>query len=140
MVGIARGPHASDSDMDLAEALFSNAASVLRCDEAQIDALTAVSGSGPAYVFRFAECMLESAQKLGFDRDQAAQLVGETIAGSIAYLQSQADFPASTLREQVTSPGGTTAAALAVMDQADLAGIIDRALTAARDRAIELAR
>ncbi len=139
MVAICPGQAASAQDLTTAEAVFSAAAAVLRVEEGQMDAVTAISGSGPAYLFRFAEAQLAAAQALGFDREQAALLVGQTIEGSIAYLRSQDGFPAALLREQVTSPGGTTAAALQVLEEAAFGELITRALTAARDRSIELA-
>ena len=139
MVAICAGSAAQPEDMDLAEAIFSGGAEVLRVAETQMDAVTAVSGSGPAYLFRFAEAQITAAMSLGFNRDQACQLIGQTLAGSIAYLRSQDGFPATRLREQVTSPGGTTAAALAVFEAADFDALVTRALTAARDRGIELA-
>lgn len=139
MVGIAPGPGASEHDLDLAEALFSGAAKVLRTSEDRLDAVTAVSGSGPAYLFQFAESLVAGARDLGFSADEAALLVGETISGSIAYLQSQAGFPAAELRRQVTSPGGTTAAALATLAAADFDTAIRQALRAAHTRALELA-
>jgi hypothetical protein len=79
-----------------------------------MDAITAVSGSGPAYVFAFAEALLRAAETLGFSREEAMLLVGQTGVGSWAYLM-QSGFAASRLRDQVTSPGGTTAAALQVL-------------------------
>jgi len=105
--------------------------------EAQLDAITAVSGSGPAYVFRFIEALQDAATALGLDPDQARQLVLATLHGATALARSSA-LPPGVLREQVTSKGGTTAAALAVMDQGDFQGLIRRALEAAALRSIEL--
>ncbi len=139
MVGLCRGAHASAGDLDLAEALFAPCGKVLRlADEARMDAITAVSGSGPAYFFRFAEALVAGAEQLGFTRDEAILLVGQTGAGSWEYLL-QSGFAARQLREQVTSPGGTTAAALKVMEDGDLGGLIARALVAAERRGKELA-
>lgn len=140
MVGIAAGQRAQAEDLDLAEALFTPAARVLRVSEDRLDALTAVSGSGPAYLFAFAEALLAGAGRLGFSSEEATLLVGTTLAGSIAYLQGQDGFPATRLREQVTSPGGTTAAALEVLAQAGFADTVARALAAAAARSVELAR
>ena len=103
-----------------------------------MDAITAVSGSGPAYFFRFAEALVEGAMAIGFTRDEAILLVGQTGAGSWDYLQ-RSGFEAKRLREQVTSPGGTTAAALKVLDDADFTGLVSRALVAAEQRGKELA-
>ena len=141
MVGLCKGAHATDADLAAAEALFAPCGKVLRlADESRMDAITAVSGSGPAYVFRFAEALLAAAEGLGFSADEAALLVGQTIAGSTAYLMSQGVPQAGRLREQVTSPGGTTAAALKVVDEADLTGIWVRAFAAAEARGKELGK
>ena len=141
MVGLCRGRHASEADLAAAEGLFAPCGKVLRVgDEKRMDAITAVSGSGPAYVFRFAEALLAGARSLGFSDDEAALLVGQTLSGSTAYLLAQGVGQAGKLREQVTSPGGTTAAALKVVDAADLTGIWTRALAAAEARGQELGR
>jgi pyrroline-5-carboxylate reductase len=104
-----------------------------------MDAVTAVSGSGPAYFFMFAEALVAGAESLGFTRDEAVLLVGQTGAGSWDYLL-QSGFQAAKLREQVTSPGGTTAAALKVLDEADVMALVRRALEAAERRGKELAK
>jgi pyrroline-5-carboxylate reductase len=107
--------------------------------EADIDAVTAVSGSGPAYVFYLVECMAEAGRKLGLQADLAMRLARETVAGAGELLHQLPD-DASRLRQNVTSPGGTTAAALAVLMADDaMQPLFDKALTAARDRAQELA-
>jgi pyrroline-5-carboxylate reductase len=140
MVGICPGSHATTADLAAAEALFSPSGKVLRVsDEGRMDAITAVSGSGPAYFFRFAEALVDAAMARGFTRDEAVLLVGTTGAGSWEYLL-RSGFEAAKLRQQVTSPGGTTAAALRVVDEADLTGIWTRALAAAEQRGQELAR
>jgi pyrroline-5-carboxylate reductase len=139
MVGIAAGAHARPGDLDLAEALFAPAARVLRVAEERLDAITAVSGSGPAYVFLVAECLQAAAMELGFSSDEAALLAGTTLSGSVDYLLSEPGFPAARLRQQVTSPGGTTAAALAVFEEAGVRATFVRALQAAERRARELA-
>ena len=139
MVGLCRGRFASHQDLALAEALFKPCAQVLCLqDESRMDAITAVSGSGPAYVFAFAEALLRAAEALDFSREEATLLVGQTGVGSWAYLM-QSGFQATRLREQVTSPGGTTAAALQVLSDGDFAGLVQRALAAAERRGKELA-
>jgi pyrroline-5-carboxylate reductase len=106
--------------------------------ESDIDSVTAVSGSGPAYVFYLVECMAEAGRKLGLPADLAMRLARETVAGAGELLHQSPD-EAARLRQNVTSPGGTTAAALAVlMAQDGIQPIFDRALAAARDRAQEL--
>jgi pyrroline-5-carboxylate reductase len=106
--------------------------------EADIDAVTAVSGSGPAYVFYLVECMAEAGRKLGLPADLAMRLARETVAGAGELLHQSSD-EASRLRQNVTSPGGTTAAALAVlMAEGGMQKLFDEALAAARSRAQEL--
>lgn len=139
MVGLAPADGVDEDDCRRAEALFAPAAQVLRLPEARIDALTAVSGSGPAYLFRFAEAQLRAAEALGFSPAEARLLVGQTIYGAASYLQQSEGFPAARLRQQVTSPGGTTAAGLAVFDEADLDDIVRRVTAAAAERSRELA-
>ena len=141
MVGLCKGADASDADITQAEALFTPCGKVLRlADESRMDAITAVSGSGPAYVFAFAEALMSGAQALGFSADEAALLVGQTLSGATAYLQQQGVVQAAALRQKVTSPGGTTAAALAVMAAGDHVGLITRALAAAEARGRELGK
>jgi pyrroline-5-carboxylate reductase len=105
--------------------------------EAMIDAVTAVSGSGPAYVFHWIEAMLAAAQDVGFDADQARTLVFGTLKGATA-LAEASDEPVSTLRERVTSKGGTTAAALTVLNERGVAAAIADAVRAAARRGAEL--
>ncbi|ACM27187.1 pyrroline-5-carboxylate reductase [Agrobacterium sp. SHOUNA12C] len=108
-------------------------------EEGDIDAVTAVSGSGPAYVFYLVECMAEAGRKLGLQADLAMRLARETVAGAGELLHQSPD-DASRLRQNVTSPGGTTAAALAVlMAEGGMQPLFDEALEAARKRAQELA-
>ncbi|NTF08070.1 pyrroline-5-carboxylate reductase [Agrobacterium rubi] len=107
--------------------------------EADIDAVTAVSGSGPAYVFYLVECMAEAGRKLGLPADLAMRLARETVAGA-GELLHQSPEEASRLRKNVTSPGGTTAAALSVLMADDgMQPLFDKAIAAAQKRANELA-
>ncbi|WP_275783869.1 pyrroline-5-carboxylate reductase [Pararhizobium gei] len=107
--------------------------------EADIDAVTAVSGSGPAYVFYLVECMAEAGRKAGLQADLAMRLARETVAGAGELLHQSPD-DASKLRQNVTSPGGTTAAALTVLMADDgMQPLFDKAIAAARKRAEELA-
>ncbi|QFY60766.1 pyrroline-5-carboxylate reductase [Rhizobium grahamii] len=107
--------------------------------EADIDSVTALSGSGPAYVFYLVECMAEAGRKLGLQADLAMRLARETVAGAGELLHQSPD-DASRLRQNVTSPGGTTAAALSVLMAEDaMQPLFDKALEAARKRAEELA-
>jgi pyrroline-5-carboxylate reductase len=107
--------------------------------ESDIDSVTAVSGSGPAYVFYLVECMAEAGRKLGLQADLAMRLARETVAGAGELLHQSPD-DAARLRQNVTSPGGTTAAALSVLMAEDgMQPLFDQALAAARKRAEELA-
>ena len=105
--------------------------------ESQIDAVTAISGSGPAYVFLFIEALQQAAMELGFTPKQARQLSIETTLGA-ARLAAQSEEPASVLRERVTSKGGTTYAALQSMEAAGVAASFEAAMRAAEQRAHEL--
>jgi pyrroline-5-carboxylate reductase len=127
------------SQRDLAQALLSGVGSVEWLDdEALIDAVTAISGSGPAYVFHLAECLAEAGRQLGLPADVAVRLARATVSGA-GELLHQSDLPAGTLRENVTSKGGTTAAALEVLMAADgLQPLITRTAGAAKRRAAEL--
>ena len=108
--------------------------------EADIDAVTAVSGSGPAYVFYLVECMAEAGRKAGLPADLAMRLARETVSGA-GELLHQSTEDASRLRQNVTSPGGTTAAALSVLMADDgMQPLFDKAIEAARSRAEELGR
>ncbi|TPP11592.1 pyrroline-5-carboxylate reductase [Rhizobium glycinendophyticum] len=108
--------------------------------EAAINAVTALSGSGPAYVFYLVECMAEAGRKAGLPADLAMRLARETVAGA-GELMHQSPDPASKLRQNVTSPGGTTAAALSVLMADDgMQPLFDVAIEAARKRAEELAQ
>ena len=107
--------------------------------EEQLDAVTALSSSGPAYVFFFIEAMMDAAEQMGLTREQGRTLAQATFAGAAA-LSAQSDEPPSVLRERVTSKGGTTHAALESMRKDGVADAIVRALRAAEQRARELGR
>ena len=109
-------------------------------DEALMDAVTAVSGSGPAYVFHLIECLGAAGAKAGLPEDLAAKLALQTVMGA-GRLAAESGTPPGTLREQVTSPGGTTAAALSVlMEGGRMQTLFDEAVEAARARGEELGR
>lgn len=111
-------------------------------DEKLLDPVTALSGSGPAYVFLLIEAMAAAGEKLGLDPATSARLARQTVIGSAALAQESPDIPASELRENVTSPGGTTAAALSVLMDGNngLQQLFERALAAAALRAAELSK
>ena len=125
-------------DVATATELMQSTGVVLRVDsEAMIDAVTAVSGSGPAYVFHWIESMLAAAEGVGFNAADARTLVLATLKGATALAETSEESP-SVLRERVTSKGGTTAAALAVIDQRGVQQALVDAVRAARDRGFEL--
>ena len=137
LIGISGVEGGSTAALDEAERLLSSVGVVVRIPEHLQDALTAVSGSGPAYVFYLAENMIDAAVDLGLDRATARAMVHQTILGS-AMLLATADEDAVDLRAKVTSKGGTTAAAIAELDRRAVGDAIIAAITAARDRGIEL--
>ncbi len=137
LIGISGGDGCSPAALDDAEQLMSTVGVVVRIPEDLQDALTAVSGSGPAYVFYLAEKMIDAAIALGLSPETARTMVHQTILGS-ALLLDASDADAAELRSKVTSKGGTTAAAIAELDRQNAGGIIAAAITAARDRGREL--
>ena len=139
VTGIARGSSATDSQLAIAKELFETVGQVLIVEEDKINALSTISGSGPAYVFYFAEKLMVAAMKMGFSESEANLMVRATFLGSATLLSASSDSP-ETLRAQVTSPGGTTMQATARFDQADLEKVFIEATEAALARAIELGK
>ncbi len=137
VTGIAAGPGSTSKDIEYVAQMFRELGGVVEVDESLLDAVTAVSGSGPAWFFRFVEALEKAAVDLGLAPEDAATLVRSTAAGAGQMMQGE-DAP-STLRERVTTPGGTTAAGLDEFDQA-LDALAQKALRAARDRGAELGR
>ena len=137
----AVGPGASAADRQTAEALLQAAGQVVWVDsEARLDAVTAVSGSGPAYVFYMVEALAVAGMRQGLEPAQAMQLARQMVIGAAALMESDPQ-PVSVLRENVTSPKGTTAAALKVLMAPDgLEDLMDRTVRAARKRSEELGR
>jgi pyrroline-5-carboxylate reductase len=126
------------ADRQLADAILCAVGSTLWFDdERQLDAVTALSGSGPAYVFHFMEAMLAAAAQLGLTEEQARTLTLATFSGAAALAQQSSEAPA-VLRQRVTSPGGTTAAALGVMAEQGVAQGIMAGIVAAHRRSQEL--
>jgi pyrroline-5-carboxylate reductase len=139
MSAICPGVHARPEHLERTEALLGAVGRVVRIAESQLDAVTALSGSGPAYFFYLVDAMIEAGVLLGVPRPLAAELMVQTALGSARMLRETGQHPA-LLREAVTSPGGTTAAALRELDRRGVRGAILDALTAARDRSTELGR
>lgn len=131
-------PGVSDAQRNAADRVLRSTGRLLWLeDETLLDAVTAISGSGPAYVFYFIEALQSAARQMGFDAQQASTLALQTFLGA-ARLADESDVPVSTLRERVTSKGGTTAAALASLDAAGVGAAIVAAAHAAQRRAREL--
>ncbi len=135
---IAAGAKVSGDELKIAIELFSTTGEVVVVTEDKIDAVTALSGSGPAYLFYFIEAMVKAGVELGLTDEIATKLAIETISGSAAMLK-ESNLDVATLRKNVTSPKGTTAAALEVFSNNDLENIIFKAMSAAKNRAQELA-
>ena len=139
VTGISKGSNVSAKQLDLAIELFSSVGKVLVVDESKIDALSTISGSGPAYVFYFAEKLITAAKYLGFSEQEASLMVKETFLGSATLLATSSSSP-EELRQQVTSPNGTTMQATGRFDAADLERVFIEATEAALARAKELGR
>lgn len=139
VTGIAAGRRAGEAELALVETLLAPIGHTVRVPESQIDALSTISGSGPAYVFYLIEQLESAARSLGFDAATSALLVRETFMGSLALLQASGEEP-SELRRRVTSPNGTTERAIAVFDAAGLPATFRAATEAALARARELAQ
>ncbi len=138
VTGLAAGSRATPDDLEVGRTLFGTVGSVVVVPESQIDALSTVSGSGPAYVFYLIEEFTRTAIGLGFSPEVAAELVQGTFLGSTELLAASGRSPAE-LRTQVTSPKGTTERAIAELEKGALSALFDRATAAALARARELA-
>ena len=138
MAAISPGTHCDDDHLARAEGLLSATGHVLRVPENQQDAVTAISGSGPAYLFFVVEAMIEAGVHLGLPRPTATELVVQTVVGSAKLLRETGEHP-TVLREQVTSPGGTTAAAVRQLEDHKVRAAFLTAMEAARDRSRDLA-
>jgi pyrroline-5-carboxylate reductase len=139
VTGIARGSYASEEHLKLATEVLGAVGEVRVMDESLLDAVTAVSGTGPAYVFLLAEALTEAAVREGLPRDVAEAFVHQTIRGS-GHLLTDTDATPAELRSQVTSPGGTTAAAVHVLEERGFRALVEDAVQAAAHRATELGR
>jgi pyrroline-5-carboxylate reductase len=138
MAGIAAGAHAGDEQLAVAEDVLSHLGRVVRVSESSMDAITAVSGSGPAYFALLAEAMIEAGILLGLSREISTTLVVQTMLGTAKQLRDEGMHPVE-LREAVTSPGGTTIAAIRELEQAGVRAAFLNAIQAAMTRARELA-
>lgn len=138
VTGLSAGSRVSDADLELVKAVFATVGDVLVVPEEQLDALSTISGSGPAYVFLLIEELTKTALSLGFTSEQAALMVNGTFRGA-SELLAASDLSPAELRAKVTSPKGTTERAVGVLHDANLSELFDRATAAALARAKELA-
>jgi pyrroline-5-carboxylate reductase len=138
MAAISRGSHCDEEHLLEAEALMASTGRVVRVPERQQDAVTAISGSGPAYIFFVVEAMIEAGVHLGLPRGTASELVVQTVVGSAKLLRETGEHPV-VLRERVTSPGGTTAAAIRELEDHKVRAAFLTAMEAARNRSRALA-
>jgi pyrroline-5-carboxylate reductase len=136
---VSAGSRAEDKHVAVAEELLGYVGKVLRLPESHLDAVTATSGSGPAYFFLLAEAMIEACILLGLSRDVATELIIQTMLGSAKMLRDTGRHPVE-LREMVTSPGGTTIAAIRHLEEAGVRAAFLNAIDAARHRSAELAQ
>lgn len=139
VAAISAGSHASEADMVWAEQILGAVGTVVRVPESQLNAVTGLSGSGPAYVFLMVEAMIDAGVQVGLTPEISKELVLGTLLGSARLLIETGDTP-QALRAGVTSPGGTTAAGIAVLEQGEMSQAIIDAVTAATTRAEELGR
>jgi pyrroline-5-carboxylate reductase len=138
MSAISAGAHANEEHLAITEELLRPVGKVIRVPESQLDAVTALSGSGPAYFFFLVEAMIDAGILLGLPRAVAAELIVQTAVGSAQMLRDSGEHPVQ-LREAVTSPGGTTIAAIRELENHGVRAALLAALEAARDRSRELA-
>ncbi|MHB8124759.1 MAG: pyrroline-5-carboxylate reductase [Desulfitobacteriaceae bacterium] len=139
MTGMVQGSLATEKDKSVAEDIFCRVGQVLWVEENKINAVTAISGSGPAYYYLFTECLAAAGVELGLTTEEARVLAQETFAGASQMLVRSGKTP-TRLREDVTSPNGTTYAALQQFEQAKLKDIVQAATKAAAERAAEMER
>lgn len=137
VTGISAGSHAGTANLDAAREILGAVGTVRIMEESMMDAVTAVSGTGPAYVFLLAEALTEAAMREGLPRDVAESFVHQTIQGAGHLLTATGKSPAR-LRHEVTSPGGTTAAAIHVLEEKGFRAVVEDAVRAAAERAREL--
>ncbi|MFC5997405.1 pyrroline-5-carboxylate reductase [Quadrisphaera sp. GCM10027208] len=137
MAAVSPGAHCDEEHLQRAEAMLRATGRVLRVPEHHQDAVTAISGSGPAYIFYVVEAMIEAGVLLGLPRATATELVVQTLYGAATMLRETGEHP-TVLREQVSSPAGTTMAALRQLDDHKVRAAFLTAMEAARDRSREL--
>ena len=129
----------SDAQRQKVEGIFAAMGRYIPVEETQLDAVTALSGSGPGYIFEIADAMIQGGIKIGFIEKYAKELTYQTLIGSAALLQ-KSELSAAELRNAVSSPGGTTLAGLKVLSDYNIREAIEKCLVAARDRSTELSK
>jgi pyrroline-5-carboxylate reductase len=137
MLALCKGVNATNEILEYVKSLFCDIADTLIVEENQMDGVTAISGSGPAYFFYLTEAIEKNAEAFGFDKEQAKKLWVNTMKGAAAMLQNQ---DATELKKQVTSPGGTTQAALENFEENGLAETFIKGVMAAKNKCLELGK
>jgi len=137
MSAVAAGAHATEEHLARTETLLAPVGKVIRVPESQLDAVTALSGSGPAYFFYLVEAMVDAGILLGLPRALAADLIVQTALGAAVMMRDSGEHPV-VLREAVTSPGGTTIAAIRELERHGVRAALIAAIEAAHDRSVEL--
>jgi pyrroline-5-carboxylate reductase len=136
---LSGGEKAGAEEMEIAREIFQSVGETVEVEEGLMDAVTALSGSGPGYLFRIMECLVKAGVSVGLDEEISTRLVVQTFLGA-SVLAKESGERLSRLREQVTSPGGTTAAGLAVLERRGVEEMMRGAVLAAHERSIELGR
>lgn len=136
--GLAGGTFATETDLKVVSQIFDSVGTSIALPEEKLDAVTGVTGSGPAYVFRFMEALLAAAEDQGLTREEAQVLVPQMVLGA-ARMAVESDRSLAELRDAVTTPGGTTAAGLRVLEEGDFMALISDCVAAATARSKELA-
>jgi pyrroline-5-carboxylate reductase len=139
ITAVAKGSRATDADIRTAREIFGAAGEVIIVEEKMMDAVTALSGSGPAYLCYFYECMIDAGLNLGFTMEKARELSHATILGTVRFLDQMKEVP-EHLRRKVTSPGGTTEAAVTFLQENGFMNTFVSAVMKAKERAEELSR
>ncbi|SDQ69828.1 pyrroline-5-carboxylate reductase [Pseudarthrobacter chlorophenolicus] len=139
VISVSPGTNCTPGQLQQVKDLFQGAGTVVEVPEEQVDALSAISGSGPAYAFYLAEAMASAGEELGLDRELAVLLARETVAGA-GFMLAEPGADPSALRKSVTSPNGTTERAIATFDEQGIPSIIAAGARAAADRAAEITK